>query len=763
MSKPNGTSTREELSDTATMDEFVLVDPDRELPYRPKQASIDGIDLQVHQLSFDDGVLISVKPPNAPQEAIPHVPVDIVLVIDISGSMHWAAPLPDTQDREERESAGLSVLDLTKHAAKTILAPLNEHDRLALVTFSADAKVVYDLGFMNTKGKKDISAKIEGLVHEGSTNLWAGIKTGLSVFENASTVNNVQGLFVLTDGMPNHMCPPQGYVTKLKPMLANMAASKPQIPSIHTFGFGYDMRSDLMQSIAEVGNGNYAFIPDAGMIGTIFVHAMANLCSTFCIEAQLEIKTSDSTVIQCPTASNIERPDMNTVIFRLGSLQYGQSRDIVITSKKHSKTPILDSAELRYNNRESTEALTTISAALTKVSTKLPQAISDYHVFRSQLCAFLAAFFPVQENGEHSALSDSKNSFDFEHARSQMDGLVMRIKSSAHTNDANIKSLLSELVGDEPAGQVAKAVSTTGKVNFYQKWGRHYLPSLLHAHARQVCNSFKDPGPLRYGIDSPLFIKCRDEMDGAFENLPPPKPTRPPARKADGSYIPHKNVGSMARYHSSANPCFDGVCEIRMGDDTDLAIRKLAPGMEVWTPKGARNVVAIMRTAAKPKGRDELCRVGDLWVTPYHPISIDGKWVFPADVAVDSKLCRTSVYSVLLAPSGEPDAHAIQVGGQLCTALGHGSLRGSDARAHAFFGSYAKVVRSLMKLTRNEDGHLVSVGVERNARTGLVCGFKKSVLNTSVIRARIQKLAVGRAKYSTRYSLRARNALAVGA
>ena len=133
--------------------------------------------------------------------------------------MHWAAPLPDTRDHEERESAGLSVLDLTKHAAKTILAPLNEHDRLALVTFSADAEVVYDLGFMNTQGKKDISDKIEGLVHESSTNLWAGIKTGLSVFENASNVTNVQGMFVLTDGMPNHMCPPQGYVTKLKPML----------------------------------------------------------------------------------------------------------------------------------------------------------------------------------------------------------------------------------------------------------------------------------------------------------------------------------------------------------------------------------------------------------------------------------------------------------------------------------------------------------------------------------------------------------------
>ena len=41
--------------------------------------------------------------------------------------------------------------------------------------------------------------------------------------------------------------------------------------AIHTFGFGYYLRSGLLKSIAEIGSGNYAFIPDAGMIGTIVV------------------------------------------------------------------------------------------------------------------------------------------------------------------------------------------------------------------------------------------------------------------------------------------------------------------------------------------------------------------------------------------------------------------------------------------------------------------------------------------------------------
>lgn len=39
------------------------------------------------------------------------------------------------------ESFGFSILDITKHAARTILSTLNERDRLGIVTFSNTARV----------------------------------------------------------------------------------------------------------------------------------------------------------------------------------------------------------------------------------------------------------------------------------------------------------------------------------------------------------------------------------------------------------------------------------------------------------------------------------------------------------------------------------------------------------------------------------------------------------------------------------------------
>ena len=113
---------------------------------------------------------------------------------------------------------------------------------------------------MNATNKAATLKKIKGMQPQDMTNLWHGIRDGLDLFKGAKgETGRVPALLVLTDGMPNHMCPQQGYVPKLQAM-------EPLPATIHTFGFGYSLKSGLLKSIAEVGGGNYSFIPDAGMI-----------------------------------------------------------------------------------------------------------------------------------------------------------------------------------------------------------------------------------------------------------------------------------------------------------------------------------------------------------------------------------------------------------------------------------------------------------------------------------------------------------------
>jgi uncharacterized protein YegL len=229
------------------------ISEEKGLPLRAKQkAEEPEIVVELYEAPERDGLLVSVKPPRQPSSIsgkLRHVPCDIVLTIDVSGSMSAEAP-PPAVDPDDVERNGLTVLDLVKHAARTILETLDETDRLAIITFSTDAKVVQRLMYMTRENKKLALDNINALQSDSMTNLWHGILESIKVFDGDERSNCVPAIMVLTDGLPNHMCPSQGYVRKIR--------SYGKLPaSLHTFGFGFSLRSGLLKSITEIGGGNY--------------------------------------------------------------------------------------------------------------------------------------------------------------------------------------------------------------------------------------------------------------------------------------------------------------------------------------------------------------------------------------------------------------------------------------------------------------------------------------------------------------------------
>jgi hypothetical protein len=182
----------------------------------------------------------------------------------------------------------------------------------------------------------------------------------------------------------------------------------------------------------------------------------------------------------------------------------------------------------------------------------------------------------------------------------------------------------------------------------------------------------------------------------------------------------------MGRYHSAFNPCFAGHCAVLLADGSRIAISKLHAGDMVQSPVGPCKVTAVVKTEPLERvRRGMLCRIGDLWVTPWHPCFIDDQWTFPALVAEESKDCDVPVFSVMLQRDGNPDTHAIDVAGVRCVTLGHGIMTrngGSDVRAHDFFGSYEAVTNSLATLPRNRFGQLRCAGISRGS-DGLAYGF----------------------------------------
>lgn len=211
-------------------------------------------------------------------------PATICCVVDVSGSMCSEASVQGV------ESTGLSMLDIVKHAVKTVITTLGDNDRFGLVTFSTNSKVVCDLMYMTEAGKALAMSKVTALKTGGSTNLWAGLKDGMEILRLAGETVGNSGLFLLTDGVPSEI-PPRGHVPMMQRYRDSNGGRYPA--TINTFGFGYALDSTLLSEIAIEGGGMYAFIPDSGFVGTAFVNALGNHLSSMGKQCVLSVEIED--------------------------------------------------------------------------------------------------------------------------------------------------------------------------------------------------------------------------------------------------------------------------------------------------------------------------------------------------------------------------------------------------------------------------------------------------------------------------------------
>jgi len=191
-------------------------------------------------------------------------PVRIVALIDISGSMNSIC------DLKSAEAVGFTRLDLVKQVIKTIIYSLSPNDEIGLVTFNNKANVILKLTNVTKKNIQSVISQVESLRANGGTNIWDSLRVACNLVSEYSQ-NNTTNLLLFTDGESN-VDPPNGIVNTLNTFLE----SKPQLNlAINTYGFSKDINSGLLYEISTIKNGVFGFIPDASMIGTVFVNSLA--------------------------------------------------------------------------------------------------------------------------------------------------------------------------------------------------------------------------------------------------------------------------------------------------------------------------------------------------------------------------------------------------------------------------------------------------------------------------------------------------------
>lgn len=642
----------------------------------------------------DEPVLVRVQTP----EGTVRQPSDICCVIDVSWSMSAEAKVHG----DVQESTALTLLDVAKHAIRTIIATLDANDRLSVVEFCQAAKCVLALTPMDEEGKQLATERVSAITFGSGTAFLEGFAIGLQTLADKADPERFQHMLLLTDGVSEDG-------GEVMPHLRSLVDDEVELPSISTFGFGYNIDSTLLVEVSTFANGCYAFIADAGFVGTVFVNAISNLLVVSGRDAVLKLWTdSDASIQRVAGNWSAQKDGAGNHVINLGLLGYGQTRDIVIYVTR--KACLF--AKLEFVTRRD---------RFTLEAAGKPHYNDVVEIERCR-CLFVDTLADAAKEAAPATEEALRK------AQELVGSVREKVMKSTAASTEQVAALLEDI-----AGQATEAFS---RMDWYQRWGIHYILSSMFAHKLQICSNFKDPGVQVYG--GKMFRDLRDVADDLFGEMPAPIPVptqfwcvnmrmepNPHFRKHGGA--PPTRI-AMKTFHNPSTMCIAGESPVQLASGRWCQVSQLEKGDVVRTSssdgrRGAARVACVVRTPCVD-GRAVLVTVrDDVRLTPYHPVLLDGSWRWPVEVAEAEQTQCEALYSFVL----HDGASALLVGDVPCIALGHSLTEG--AAHHPYFGS-PRVLEDLSLLPGYEAG-VVSLAPEfiiRDVTTGDVTALRSPVL-----------------------------------
>ncbi len=141
----------------------------------------------------------------------------------------------------------------------------------------------------------------------------------------------------------------------------------------------------------------------------------------------------------------------------------------------------------------------------------------------------------------------------------------------------------------------------------------------------------------------------------------------------------------MAAYYNYGGGCIAGHCTVQMKNGTKK-VSEIVKGDEL----ACGRVVCVLKTRVG-KVIEMINYGAGLLITPYHPIKVNGEWVFPESVGTKSKVFLSEYYNFVL-----EGGHSLKVNGVECISLGH-NLTENSVVSHDYLGT-DKVIEDLKSM-----------------------------------------------------------------
>ena len=213
---------------------------------------------------------IGIKASERSVEQLP--PANLVFLVDVSGSM----------DRREG-------LPLVKGTLKLLVDQLRPQDKVSLVVYAGDSRVVLEP--TSGKDKAKIRAAIEQLQAGGSTAGAAGIELAYRMAQQGFIDKGINRILLATDGDFNVG------VSDFDSLKAMAAEKRRSGVSLTTLGFGVDNYNErLMEQLADAGDGNYAYIDNLREARKVLVEQLGSTLAVLAKNVKLQLEFNPAQV-----------------------------------------------------------------------------------------------------------------------------------------------------------------------------------------------------------------------------------------------------------------------------------------------------------------------------------------------------------------------------------------------------------------------------------------------------------------------------------
>lgn len=213
---------------------------------------------------------IGIQGKRIEKEALPSS--NLVFLLDVSGSMNDPMKLP-----------------LVKTAFSLLVEQLKEEDRISIVTYAGGDQIV--LEGAAGENKAEIMAAINDLAAGGSTAGAKGIVTAYKLAERNFLQGGNNRVILATDGDFNVGLSSDGELTRL----IEKERKEGVFLSVLGFGMG-NLKDNKMETLADNGNGNYAYIDSVNEARKVLVTEMGGTLFTIAKDVKFQVEFNPAMV-----------------------------------------------------------------------------------------------------------------------------------------------------------------------------------------------------------------------------------------------------------------------------------------------------------------------------------------------------------------------------------------------------------------------------------------------------------------------------------